>query len=249
MKNAVDTIKNHRTYRHFQPDTALPAADLQTIIDCARQAPSWMNGQHYSIINITAPELREQIVALQPANPQIGTCSTYLIFVADLHRADLSGRAYEGTFSAAGEPDSLITAVTDTALAAQNAVVAAESLGYATCFTGGIRNIAPELVTLLDLPKNTFPIVGLCIGTPAIEMALKPRLPEHTVYAENHYPDDQTLSDGLEQYEHTMTAFGEAREKLPFRQKFARYYSSTYAPKNIPLLQEQGWLTRTQAEE
>lgn len=249
MKTAIDILKNHRTYRHFKPGLKLPEADLQTIIDCARQAPSWMNGQHYSIINITDPALRAQIVALQPGNPQIGTCSTYLIFIADLHRADLSSRAYEGSFSAAGEPDSLITAVTDTALAAQNAVVAAESLGYATCFTGGIRNIAPPLVELLGLPKNTFPIVGLCIGSPDIDMPLKPRLPEHTVYAENRYPDDDTLSDGLAQYEQIMTDFGEAREKLPFRQKFARYYSSTYAPKNIPLLQQQGWLTRTQADE
>ncbi|WP_107879309.1 nitroreductase family protein [Neisseria animaloris] len=245
MKNAVETIKNHRTYRHFKSGSALPEEHLQTIIDCARQAPSWMNGQHYTIINITSPELRAKITALQPANPQIGTCSTYLVFVADLHRADLSGRACGGTFSAAGEPDSLITAVTDTALAAQNAVIAAESLGYATCYTGGIRNIAAELIELLKLPKNTFPIVGLCIGIPDTDMRIKPRLPENTVYAENEYPCDQTLSDGLEQYERTMTAFGEAREKFPFREKFARYYSSTYAPKNIPLLQQQGWLTKT----
>lgn len=242
-QNAVQTILNHRTYRHFKANKPLPETDLQTIIDCARQAPSWMNGQHYSIINITDINLRKQIVALQPANPQIGTCSTYLIFIADLHRADLSSQAYEGSFSAAGDPDSLITAVTDTALAAQNAVVAAESLGYATCFTGGIRSIAPQLIELLALPKNTFPIVGLCIGTPDIEMQLKPRLPEETIYSENHYPEDNILSDGLKQYEQTMTEFGEAREKFPFREKFARYYSSTYAPKNIPLLQKQGWLT------
>ncbi|WP_373698897.1 hypothetical protein [Neisseria dentiae] len=46
-----------------------------------------------------------------------------------------------------------------------------------------------------------------------------------------------------------MTAFGEAREKFPYREKFARYYSSTYAPKNIPLLQTQGWLTKTAPDE
>ncbi len=249
MNHAVATLLNHRTYRHFKTGLTLPPEHLQTIIDCARQAPSWMNGQHYTIINITSPELRAQITALQPANPQIGTCSTYLVFVADLHRAGLCSRAYNGTFSAAGEPDSLITAVTDTALAAQNAAVAAESLGYATCYTGGIRNIATELVALLGLPENTFPIFGLCIGTPDIEMQLKPRLPENTVYAENRYPEEQTLSDGLEQYERTMTAFGEAREKFPYREKFARYYSSTYAPKNIPLLQTQGWLTKTAPDE
>ncbi|UOO78137.1 nitroreductase family protein [Neisseria sp. Dent CA1/247] len=247
MKNAVETMLNHRTYRHFK-NTPVPDADIQTIIDCAKQAPSWMNGQHYTIINITSPELRQKIVELQPANPQIGTCGVYLIFVADLHRADLCSRAAGGTYTAAGELDSLITAVTDTALAAQNAVVAAESLGYATCYTGGIRNIAVELVELLKLPKNTFPIVGLCIGEPDVEMKLKPRLPEQTVYAENAYPDDATLSDGLEQYEQTMTAFGEAREKFPYREKFARYYSNTYAPRNIKLMQQQGWLTKMNAD-
>lgn len=122
--------------------------------------------------------------------------------------------------------------------------MAAESLGYATCFTGGIRLIAPQLIELLGLPANTFPIFGLCIGTPDIEMALKPRLPESSVYAENHYPAEQTLIEDLAQYEQTMSAFGEAREKLPYREKFARYYSNTYAPKNIPLLQQQGWLIK-----
>ncbi len=155
MQNAIETIRQHRTYRHFKAGLSLPESDVQTIIDCARQAPSWMNGQHYSIINITDPALRAQIVALQPGNPQIGTCSTYLLFIADLHRAGLASQACQGSFNAAGEPDSLITAVTDTSLAAQNALVAAESLGYATCFTGGIRLIAPQLIELLGLPANT----------------------------------------------------------------------------------------------
>ena len=219
MQNAIETIRQHRTYRHFKAGLALPETDVQTSIDCARQAPSWMNGQHYSIINITDPALRAQIVALQPGNPQIGTCSTYLLFIADLHRAGLASHAFQGSFNAAGEPDSLITAVTDTSLAAQNALVAAESLGYATCFTGGIRLIAPQLIELLGLPESS-------------------------VYAENHYPPEQTLIEGLAQYEQTMSAFSEAREKLPYREKFARYYSNTYAPKNIPLLQQQGWLIK-----
>ncbi|MFC3874836.1 nitroreductase family protein [Neisseria musculi] len=245
MNPTVDTLLGHRTCRRFKAGLTMPSEHLQTIIDCARRAPSWMNGQHYTIINITAPELRAQITALQPANPQIGTCSTYLVFVADLHRAGLCSRAYHGTFSAAGDPDSLITAVTDTALAAQNAATAAESLGYATCYTGGIRSTAAELVALLGLPPHTFPVFGLCIGTPDTEMPLKPRLPENTVYAENRYPEEQTLSDGLEQYERTMTAFGEAREKFPYREKFARHYSSSYAPENLFLLKKLGWLTQT----
>ncbi|WP_373753520.1 nitroreductase family protein [Neisseria weixii] len=241
MNHAIETMKNHRVFRHFKTGITMPKEDVQTIIDCARQAASWMNGQHYTIINITDEELRKQIAALQPANPQVATCSIFLIFIADLHRSELCSQAYNGTFTAASHSDNLITAVTDASLAAQNAVVAAESLGYGTCYIGGIRMIAAHIIELLNLPKNTFPLFGLCIGTPDIEMRVKPRLPEHTVYAENRYPDDQTLSDGLEAYEQTMTEFGEAREKLPYREKFARYYSST-EPKNEPLIFQQGWL-------
>ncbi len=63
MKTAVETIKSHRTFRHFKSDRPLAAEEIQTIIDCARQAPSWMNGQHYTIINITSPfgEARETL--------------------------------------------------------------------------------------------------------------------------------------------------------------------------------------------
>ena len=163
--------------------------------------------------------------------------------MADFHKADLCRQAYDGTFAAAGAPDALITAVTDASLAAQNAVIAAESLGYATCYTGGIRLIAPQLVELLGLPDHTFPLFGLCIGSPAVEMRLKPRLPKAAVYAENRYPTDQDLLEHLTAYEQTMTDFGEAREKLPYREKFARFYSNPYAPDNINLIQRLGWLT------
>ena len=243
MNDTINTLKNHRTYRHFKSGQPLPAEHLQAIIDCARQASSWMNGQHFSIINITDPDLRAKICALQPNNPQLATCSTLLNFVADLHRAKLASEAYQGAFSAAGDPDSLISAVTDTALAAENTAIAAESLGYGICFVGGIRLIAPHIVELLALPKHTFPLFGLCIGIPDTEMQLKPKLPENAIYSENRYPAAATQIQALADYESTMTAFAEAREKLPFREKFARYYSNTYAPDNLPLLHQQGFLT------
>ena len=242
MNPVIECLLNHRSYRHYDPDFSLPETDLDTIIACAQQAPSWMNGQHYSIIRISDAALRAQIQSLQPNNPQISQCSTFLVFVGDVYRNKLASDAYDGSFAAAGTPDTLITLCTDTALAAQNAIIAAESLGYATCPIGGLRLIAPQLVTLLGLPEYTFPLFGLCIGKAAIEMRIKPRLPRQTVFFDNQYRTD--LAADLADYEHTMSAFGEARETLPYRQKFARYYSQTYAPANIPLLKQQGFLTK-----
>lgn len=243
MNPTIELLKNHRTYRRFKTGESIAPHVLQAIIDCARQAPSWMNGQHYTIINISSPDLRNRISQLQPANPQISECAVYLIFIADLHKADLCRQAYPGDFSAAGTPDAFMTAITDTALAAQNAVIAAESLGYATCYTGGIRQIANQLIEWLQLPQYTFPVTGLCIGTPNVEMRIKPRLPQAAAYSENQYPTDQSLSENLAAYEETLTRFGEARETLPYREKFARYYSRSYAPEGTTLMQKAGWLT------
>lgn len=118
MNHTLNLIAQHRTYRRFRCNERLPENHVSAIIQAAQRAPSWMNGQHYTIINISDRALRDKITAMQPANPHIGECALFLLFVADLHRADLCRQAYEGTFQAAGTPDALITAVTDTALAA-----------------------------------------------------------------------------------------------------------------------------------
>lgn len=73
-------------------------------------------------------------------------------------------------------------------------------------------------------------------------MHLKPRLPQAATVSENRYPDEATQKQALADYEHTMTEFAEAREKFPYRQKFARYYSQDYAPRNNALLKSQGFL-------
>ena len=243
MNPVIDTLLQHRTYRAFDPDHRIPAAEVDAMLAAARQASSWMNGQHYTIIRITDAALRQKIVAAQPANPQIGSCAEYWLFIGDAHKAELCSRAYAGSMAGVGVPDTLLTLATDAALAAQNAAIAAENLGYAICYTGGIRLIAAELTEWLALPAHTFPLFGLCIGKPAVEMPLKPRLPLPAAVAENRYPDDATLSAALADYEATMTAFGEAREKLPYREKFARYYSREYGVGNPALLKHQGLLT------
>ena len=65
MNPVLQTLREHRTYRQFDPAHRIPAEQVQAILDATRQAPSWMNGQHYTIIRITDPALRQKIVAAQ----------------------------------------------------------------------------------------------------------------------------------------------------------------------------------------
>lgn len=243
MNPTIELMQNHRVYREFDPTATVSDSELEAIIKSAQQAPSWQNGQHYSIINISDPALREKICHIQPRNPQIAQCSVFLVFVIDGYRSRLASDAYAGSFMGFGDADTLFTLATDTALAAQNAILAAESLGYGTCPIGGLRMVANELIDLLNLPKYTYPVFGLCIGKPAIAMRLKPRLPKQAVYFENTYQTEH-LAQALAEYEQTILDFAEPREKLPYRQKFANYYSQPYVDYAESLLKLQGFLSQ-----
>ena len=60
-------------------------------------------------------------------------------------------------------------AITDTAIAAQNAVVAAESLGIGSCYIGDIMENCEEQRRLLQLPEYVFPAVMLVFGWPTMQ--------------------------------------------------------------------------------
>ena len=68
MNPVLQTLHEHRTYRQFDPAHQIPAEQVQAMLDATRQAPSWMNGQHYTIIRITVPRCARR--SLQP-NPAI----------------------------------------------------------------------------------------------------------------------------------------------------------------------------------
>jgi hypothetical protein len=80
-------------------------------------------------------------------------------------------------------------AAVDAALAAQNAVVAAESLGLRTVYIGALRNRPVEVAAVLDLPPHAAAVFGLVVGwpDPAAAAAVKPRLPQAAVLHEESY--------------------------------------------------------------
>ena len=60
--------------------------------------------------------------------------------------------------------ETFLVASVDVALAAQNAVVAAESIGLSTVYIGAMRNEPEKVADLLGLPPQCFVLFGLCVG-------------------------------------------------------------------------------------
>ncbi|WP_316436648.1 nitroreductase family protein [Leptolyngbya sp. NK1-12] len=100
-----------------------------------------------------------------------------------------------------------LMAAIDASLAAQNAVVAAESLGLGTVYIGAMRNNPLAVAAELGLPKQVFAVFGLCVGyaDPAVATAIKPRLPQAAVLHRETYSLDQNAA--IDDYNNIMTAF------------------------------------------
>lgn len=87
--------------------------------------------------------------------------------------------------------DATIVGAVDTSLAAQNMVIAAESMDLGMCYIGGVRDGIIEISELLELPDYVYPVFGLVVGYPSEENDKKPRIPFEGIYHENKYNLDK----------------------------------------------------------
>lgn len=104
----------------------------------------------------------------------------------------------------------LFLACCDALIAAQNAVVAAESFGVGSCYIGDILEQYETHKKLLNLPQYVFPICMLVFGYPTEQQkqhAMTPRFDEKFIVFENGYRQ-------LEPAEFTQM-FAERQSRLP----------------------------------
>jgi FMN reductase (NADPH) len=96
----------------------------------------------------------------------------------------------------------------DAALAAQNAVIAAESLGLGTVYIGGIRSNIEAVSELLKLPDYVIPVVGLVVGYREQDSSIKPRLPLENIYHLDAYEQNkEIINTQLHNYNEVISAY------------------------------------------
>jgi FMN reductase (NADPH) len=201
----LELIHNHASVRHFRPD---PLSDeiIEKIVSAGQCASTSSNIQAYSAIAVREAEKRELLAGLCGNQRFIAEAPVFLAWCADLARLDHVCQI-RGYIQDANFVESLLVAVVDTALAAQNAALAAESLGLGICYIGSIRNNSSEVIDLLELPRLTFPITGMTIGWPSHPPHLRPRLPLSSILHWEHY-DSSNEEEALRKYDQEMIATG-----------------------------------------
>ena len=177
----VELIQAHRSIRRFTTQP-IHAEDFAQIIRCAQSASTSSFQQCVSIIRVSDQAYREQLEVLTGNQPYVAQAAEFMVFCADFNRHHCMLPD-----SKLGYIEQLVTASIDAGLMAQNALLATQSLGLGGVYIGGIRNHPKEVVALLKLPEQVFPLFGLCLGYPAQAPQQKPRLPESVVLHENYY--------------------------------------------------------------
>lgn len=205
----VERQLSHRTIREFT-DQPVDDQTLETIYDVAMRTASSRGMQQASIIRVTDTQLRERLAEI--GNQEyVRRAPVYLLFLADTARNAQILQENGGDPRAAGRTKAFVEAFTDACLMAQNVVNAAESFGLGANFLGNIHNDTAGVIELLDLPRYTFPVVGLTLGWPNQDPQLKPRMPRKFRVMENGYQTRENLAVDLADYDAEMTTYYDLR--------------------------------------
>ncbi|WP_079480506.1 oxygen-insensitive NADPH nitroreductase [Halobacillus salinus] len=204
MNQVIETILDHRSIRKFK-DIPLTEDQISTIIEASQQASTSSYMMAYSIIGVTEQHKKEALADVSGQN-YVKDNGHLLVFCADFHRVTIkaSDEEYEDMLPNLENSEHFLVSAIDAALAAQNAALAAESMGLGICYIGSLRNNIEKVDQVLSLPKHVIPLFGLVIGTPDHQPDRKPRLPKEAVYFENEY---KSYEEPLETFNSTIAAY------------------------------------------
>lgn len=141
--------------------------------------------------------------------PCIKEAPTLLLWVADASRSAAITRTQGSETVILEQLDAFL-------MAAQNAALAAESIGLGVVFLGVLRNAAREVAEIVGLPPDAFFTFGMAARRPAPDRvsAPRPRLPQSVMLHMNRY-DDAANGPALEGYEEAYSHFRESQACVP----------------------------------
>ncbi|MCR8642719.1 oxygen-insensitive NADPH nitroreductase [Paenibacillus sp. N1-5-1-14] len=249
MNPVIETIMNHRSIRQFE-DRLLTDEQIHTIVQAAQAASTSSFIQAYSIIGIKDKEKKKRLAELCGDQSYVARNGHLFVFCADLHRHELIGQMEEvDVLPSLESTEKFMVALIDATLAAQNAVIAAESMGLGICYIGGLRNKLDEVSQVLKTPARVIPLFAITMGYPLQESSQKPRLPLAHVYHEEEYEQDEwRTKEQLAEYNKTIQDYYTERaggkrsdtwtsQMANMLSKQSRMYMKSH-------LEEQGWNKR-----
>lgn len=198
--DVIELLLRHRTVRRFLPGV-VDDRTLRIVVAAAQSAATSANLQLTSVVAVRDPRRRDRLATLSADQQLIRDAGVFLVWVADWARPSTIAQRHGHPTDALDYIDSTISGVVDATLAAQNAAIAAESLGYGVTFVGALRNQVDAVCAELALPPRAFPLFGMAIGIPDPDdpAGIKPRFAQTAVVHQEQYSpatDDEIAEYG-----------------------------------------------------
>ncbi|MDJ0832790.1 MAG: oxygen-insensitive NADPH nitroreductase [Gammaproteobacteria bacterium] len=208
MNPIMQTMLNHRSIRSYQERPIDPDL-LEQILGCGQAASSSSFIQAYSVLRVSDPDNRKTIASAAGGQRWVIEAAEFLVLCADLQRVQYACEK-NGAGPLLGHTEHFISATVDTALLAQNILLAAESAGLGGVFIGGIRNDPQRVSECLELPDQVYPVCGLCLGWPAQQVQQKPRMPLPAILHQDRYRQ-QDLPHQVDDYDEQIARYYQQR--------------------------------------
>lgn len=173
MNKIISSLYERKSVRVFE-DRSISEECKKEILLAAMQAPTAGNQQLYTILDITDQALKDKLAVSCDNQPFIAKAPMVLIFCADILK-------WVDVFKEGGADPrkpgcgDLVLAIDDALIAAQNTVVAAESLGIGSCYIGDIMEQCELHREMLHLPEYVFPAAMLVFGYPTKQQMERPK--------------------------------------------------------------------------
>ncbi len=232
MNPVLGVIHGRTSLRRYK-DHPISDQDLQTILEATLRAPTAGNMMLYSVLTIKDQTTKDTLSKTCDNQPFIARAPLVLVFLADYQRwfdyYRLSG------VEDLRPPDvgDLFLAMDDALIAAQTAVIAAESLGIGTCYIGDIMENYETHRKLLGLPDYVFPAAMLTLGyyPPAYQPKFRERFDqEYIVHSESYrHFGDADLAKMFARLEEDFTPKNKFGAKNMGQFTYARKTGSAFA--------------------
>ena len=159
----LEVIKSRRSIRQFKNDRVSDEA-LNILLEAARWAPSWANTQCWEFVVVRNPEIKERLSkTLSPNNPATDAIANAPVVIVACAKMGIAGH-YKGKPTT----DKGDWYMFDVALAMQNLILAAHSIGLGTVHVGAFD--AQEGAKILRVPSGIVVVEMTPVGIPQKEV-------------------------------------------------------------------------------
>ena len=172
--HTLDTIKARRAVKHYDPTFEMPQTDIDRLLEHMLESPTSFNIQHWRIVNVQDPVLRQQIRTAAWDQAQVSDASLLFVLCADIKAWEKEAQRYWQQAPTATQ-EMLVPMIHDfyhgkeqlqrdealrsVGILAQTTMLAAKSMGYDSCPMIGFDS--DKVAELINLPQHH--LVGMMI--------------------------------------------------------------------------------------